>query len=177
MIRWGPCLLLAALLGVAGAGAAAADGPGTEGPGVEMLSKADAFKIFSMSREQWERNINTLVASGVAERTYPSVAGLVGVLMNAPEGIVITRLDYSGGDARPGFVQMAFTVPPAWVPLFSEDVAQRTVADIKRQLAPEFEVQGGVTRLRGGPAFLFIIRERAGARKQEAVEQTQRSTP
>lgn len=132
---------------------------------IEMLSKADAIHIFGMSRQEWDRNISALVASGAATRTFPSASGLVGLAMPMPEGVVITRLDYSTGDAKPSFAQMAFTLPESWLPLFTDTVAKDTIENIKKQLAPEFEVEGRMDRLRAGPAFFFIIKERAGAQR------------
>lgn len=163
--------LLLALLVSASWGSAAAAQP----PNIEMLSKDDALKIFAMSRQQWERNVTALVAAGAAERTYPSPLGLVGMVMNTPEGTVITRLDYSQGDARPAFAQMAFTVGPSWSARLTEASALETIADIQQQLAPEFDVDGRVDRLSGGPAFFFIIRERAGARRP--VETSEQPAP
>ena len=134
---------------------------------IEMLTKADALRIFSMTRQQWDGNISVLVAKGAATRTYPEASGLVGMLMQTPETTVITRLDYSKGDTRPAFAQMAFTLPASWSTLFSDEATRKTIDQIKRELAPEFEVQGHMQRLRSGPTFFFIITERA---RSEAVK-------
>jgi hypothetical protein len=133
---------------------------------IEMLTKADALRIFSMSRQQWDGNISVLVAKGTATRTYPEASGLVGMLMQTPETTVITRLDYSKGDARPAFAQMAFTLPPSWSSLFNDEATRKTIDQIKRELAPEFEVQGHMNQFRSGPTFFFIITERG---RSEAV--------
>lgn len=91
--------------------------------------------------------------------------------------VVITRLDYSKGDAKPTFAQMAFTLPPTWSPSFTDAMAQETIADFQRLLAPEFAVDGRMERLRAGPTFFFIITEgepRAGgeaARQMETVRE------
>jgi hypothetical protein len=134
---------------------------------IEMLSKADALRIFSMSRQQWDGNISLLVAGGTAMRTYPEASGLVGMLMQTPETTVITRLDYSKGDAKPALAQMAFTLPADWSSLFTDAAAETTIAAIQRQLAPEFDVHGRMQRLRSGPTFFFIITERS---RPEAVK-------
>jgi hypothetical protein len=138
---------------------------------IEILSKADARKIFAMSRQQWDRNVTALVATGAAVRTIPAASGLVGMLMTTPDTAVITRLDYSKGDAKPTFAQMAFSLPPAWSESFTDAMARETIADFQRLLAPEFAVDGRMERLRAGPTFFFIITEREPRAGGEAAKQ------
>lgn len=85
-----------------------------------------------------------------------------------PHGLVTTRLDFSQGDGRPTFVQVAVAYPPGQrQPALTEALAKEMMADVKRQMAPEFEVMGEIERIHGGLALFFIITETTAIRRPD----------
>ena len=154
--------LFAAVLGVV----AAVGGQGSTSaqqrtPGeVEILSKADALRLFGLTKQQWLQEVKTAVAAGLAIQT-PTTSPFIGMSLTTADGDLLTvRLDYSQGDARPAFIQVAVGYRPHRAGLFTDRVLQDVIAATKRQMAPEFEVIGNADGIEGGVGLYFMIVDR-----------------
>ncbi len=128
----------------------------------ELLSKADAVRLFSLTKDQWLQEVRRAVARGAAIQT-PGYPSLVGMSTTTAEGDLLTvSLDYSQGDARPAFGQVVVGYRPPRVARFDEATVRKILEAAKRQMAPEFDVMGNAERIEGGLAFFFMI-TRSGA--------------
>ena len=125
---------------------------------IEVMSKADAIRLFAMSRQQWQQNVADAVTAGAATATGFQ-SDLVGMTITTPEWMVTTRVDYSGGDARPRFLHLTVAYLPGSGPTFTDAGAKEAIATVQGQMAPEFEIIGKFERLAGGQAFFFTIME------------------
>jgi hypothetical protein len=121
----------------------------------ELVSKADAVRLFAMSRQQWEENVAAAVAARLATRAESS--GFTGMTMRTDTGFLSTRLDYSNGDQKPTTIQLAIGYRPEHAWLFTDERARSVIAEVERQMAPEFEVIGDANRPMGGWMFNFFI--------------------
>lgn len=135
-------------------------------PNVELLSKADATRLFGLSKDQWLQEVRQIAASGGARETPGD--RIPGVSTITPEGDLLTvRLDYSEGDNRPAFIQVVVGYAPARAALFNDGTLRSLVDAATREMEPEFMVMGDARRIEGGLAFFFeILRSRAAGAKQ-----------
>lgn len=154
--------LLAAVLGVM----AAVGGQGSTSAQhrtpveLEILSKADALRLFGLTKQQWLQEVRAAVAAGSAMQT-PTTSPFIGMSHRTPDGDLLTvRLDYSQGDARPSFIQVVVGYPPARAGIVTDRALQDAIAAAQRQMAPEFEVIGNADRIGGGVGLFFMILDR-----------------
>jgi hypothetical protein len=125
---------------------------------VEILSKADATRLFRLTKPQWISEIRTAVASG-AHRLEHAV--MPGMTTTTPEGDLLTvRLDYSKGEDKPFFIQVSVGYRAKRAALFTDQMLRDVVAGAERQMAPEFEIHGDFQRFEGGVGVFFHISER-----------------
>ena len=149
-------LLLAVVLGTGAASSFAQSQPDTE-----LLSKADAVRLFKLTKPQWLQEIRTTIAGGQATATGGDPQ-MPGMSTTTPDGDLLTvRLDYSKGDRKPTFIQVVSAYRPPRAKLFTEKAVKDVLAEAQRQMAPEFEVVGSADRIEGGLAFFFHILEKA----------------
>lgn len=128
---------------------------------IELLSKRDAVRLFGLSKTQWAQEVRRAVVTGPARQTPGGDQNLVGMFITTAEGDLLTvRLDYSQGDRRPGFIQVAIGYKPDRATLFDGQDLDDIIAAAQRQMAPEFDVIGNVERTEGGLAFFFTILEK-----------------
>ncbi len=131
---------------------------------IEILSKADALRLFGLTKEQWLRNVADAVAAGVATQTYRQPSPMVGMATTTPEGDLLTvNLDYSKGDSRPVFIQVIIGYRPDRAARFADQMVRDAIAAAQRQMAPEFEVHGNSERIEGGLGIFFAILDRREA--------------
>jgi hypothetical protein len=124
---------------------------------IEILSKADAVRLFGLTKDQWLREVRTAAAAGAATPTPPT-SPTVGMSTTTAEGDLLTvRLDYSQGDAKPSFIQVVVGYRPHRAALFPEPRLAKLIAAAERQMAPEFEVIGDAKRIEGGIGLFFMI--------------------
>jgi hypothetical protein len=146
-------LLFAALLGTGTPSYA-------QGNDIELLSKADALRLFKLTKPQWLQEIRTAVAGGQATATGGDPQ-MPGMSTTTPDGDLLTvRMDYSKGDRKPTFIQVVIGYRPHRAKLFTESTVKDALAAAQRQMAPEFEVVGNADRIEGGLAFFFHIMEK-----------------
>ena len=131
----------------------------TERRELEIVSKSDAVRLFATTRLEWRKNIDAAVTAGKATRLSPSSSGFVGMAVKTDSGYLMTRLSYAKGDARPDVIQLVVGYRPGQQ-RFTDAQAQRVIAAVQQQLAPEFEVIGNFERPEGGSAFFFFISEK-----------------
>jgi hypothetical protein len=129
-------------------------------PEIELLSKADAIRLFRLTKQQWLQEVRTAVASGQAVPTGgdPHMPGMTTTTVDGD--IITVRLDYSKGDRKPLFVQVVIGYRPPRAKLFTDSTVKEALAEAKRQMAPEFEVVGSAERIEGGLAFFFELLEK-----------------
>ena len=129
---------------------------------IEILSKADALRLFGLTKEQWLQNVRDAVAAGVAtQTTEPQPSLMVGMATTTPEGDLLTvRLDYSNGDTRPAFIQVVVGYRPNRAARFTDQMLRDVITAAQRQMAPEFEVHGSAERIEGGVGVFFSILDR-----------------
>jgi hypothetical protein len=127
---------------------------------IEILSKADAIRLFALTKDQWLGQIRTAVAAGAATQTGGD-RRIPGMSTTTPEGDLLTiRLDYSKGDAKPVFIQVVIGYRPPRAKLFNDRDMPEFFAAVQRQMAPEFEVVGSAERIEGGLGIFFSILEK-----------------
>ncbi len=152
--------LIVAAVGLLAAVGHAADAEQPAPAEIEILSKADAVRLFGLTKAQWLREVRTAVAQGAATPT-PQTSPTVGMSTTTAEGDLLTvRLDYSQGDAKPSFIQVVVGYRPHRAALFPEQRLPEFIAAAQRQMAPEFEVIGDAKRIEGGLGLFFIILEK-----------------
>ena len=128
---------------------------------IEILSKADALRLFGLTKEQWLKNVRDAVAAGAATQTDRQPSPMVGMSTTTPEGDLLTvLLDYSNGDRRPVFIQVVVGYRPNRAALFTDQMLRDAIAAAQRQMAPEFEVHGNAERIEGGVGVFFSILDR-----------------
>jgi hypothetical protein len=131
---------------------------------IEILSKADALRLFGLTKEQWLRNVRDAVATGGATQTYRQPSPMVGMATTTPEGDLLTvNLDYSKSDSRPVFIQVIVGYRPDRAARFTDQSVRDAIAAAQRQMAPEFEVHGNSERIEGGLGIFFAILDRREA--------------
>jgi hypothetical protein len=135
---------------------------GAQQPGeIEILSKADATRLFGLTKTQWTQEVRRAVVTGAARQTPGGDQHLVGMFTATPEGDLLTvRLDYSQGDKRPGFIQVVVGYKPDRATQFDGQNLDDLIAGSQRQMAPEFDVIGKAERIEGGLALFFTILEK-----------------
>lgn len=127
---------------------------------IEILSKADAVRLFGLTKDQWLQEVGRAVASGVAQRT-PGDQRFTGMATTTAKGDIVTiRLDYSKGDERPSFIQVILGYRSHRARLFNDRDFPDLLAAAQRQMAPEFDVIGNAERLEGGLGVFLTILER-----------------
>ena len=120
--------------------------------GVEIFSKADAARAFAMTKQQWRENVAAVAKAGVGK-----VAGDA-VTMRTSDGSVTTLPIYEQGGSRPSRVEITVVMSPS--PSFTDDVLTDIVRDVRRQMAPEYAVEGRAARLKDGATrFFFKVSE------------------
>jgi len=149
-------LILAALLGTgAGYGTISAQGKSE----IELVSKADAIRLFKLTKQQWLQEIRAAVSSGQAVATGgdPQIPGMS---TTTPEGdILVVRVDYSKDDRKPLFIQVMVGYRQHRAKLFTDGNVKDAIVAAQRQMAPEFEVVANADRIEGGLAFFIQILE------------------
>ena len=128
---------------------------------IEILSKVDALRLFGLTKEQWLQNVRDAVAAGAATETDRQPSRMPGMSTTTSEGGLLTvRLDYSNGDRRPVFIQVAVGYRPNRAARFTDQTLRDLIAAAQLQMAPEFEVQGNAERIEGGVGIFFHIIDR-----------------
>ena len=141
-------VLLPAALSLGSAGTA-------RGAESELLSKADAVRLFDMTKQQWVENVKTGVASGVARAIGSDP--MPGMAMVTDEGDQFTvGVDYSQGDSKPVFIQITVGYRPERRPQVTSAMLKGVVSEAQRQMAPEFRVIGRVEAIEGGGVGVFF---------------------
>jgi hypothetical protein len=159
--RWLLCLLLNAvgLFAVSGGDRASAQQRAVAE--IEILSKADAVRLFGLTKDQWLREVRRAVASSAAKQTPGGDQRLFGLSTTTAEGDLLTvRLDYSQGDKRPAFIQVVVGYRPQRATQFDGQNLGDLVTAAQRQMAPEFDVVGRAERIEGGLGLFFTILEK-----------------
>jgi hypothetical protein len=129
-------------------------------PDIELLSKADAIRLFKLTKPQWLEEIRTAAASGQATATGGDPQ-MPGMSTTTPDGDLLTvRMDYSKGDREPDFIQVVSAYRPPRAELFTDRAVKDVLAEARRQMAPEFQVVSSADRIEGGLAFFFHILEK-----------------
>jgi len=127
---------------------------------IEILSKADAVRLFGLSKTQWAQEVRRAVVTGAARQTPGGDQHLLGMFTTTTEGDLLTvRLDYSQGDKRPGFILVVVGYKPDRAAQFDGQNLDDLIAGSQRQMAPEFDVVGKAERIEGGLALFFTILE------------------
>lgn len=123
----------------------------------EILSKADAIRLFGLTKQQWLDNVKAAVAAGAISATdRESLAP--GMMTRTPEGDFLTvRVDYSKSDSKPTFIQVVVAYPPNRRPRITAEMLTGVVEAAQRQMAPEFNVHGSVEPIEGGVGIFFHI--------------------
>ncbi len=123
----------------------------------EILSKADAIRLFGLTKQQWVENVKAAVAAGAARATGgdPIIPGMT--TTTADGDLLTVRLDYSKGDSKPIFIQVAVGYRPNRKPRLTAQMLTGVVAAAQRQMAPEFQVHGSVDEIEGGVGVIFMI--------------------
>jgi len=135
-------------------------GTGTGKPDIELLSKADAIRLFTLTKPQWLQEIHTAVAGGQATATGGDLQ-MPGMSTTTPDGDLLTvRMDFSRGDRKPTFIQVVSGYSPPRAKLFSDRAMKDVLAEAQREMAPEFEVIGSADRTEGGLALFVHIMEK-----------------
>ena len=135
-------------------------GTETGKPDIELLSKADAIRLFTLTKPQWLQEIHIAVAGGQATATG-GAPQMPGMSSTTPDGDLLTvRMDYSRGDRKPTFIQVVSGYSPPRAKLFSDRAVKDVLAEAQRQMAPEFEVIGSADRTEGGLALFVHIMEK-----------------
>jgi hypothetical protein len=126
-------------------------------PNNEILSKADAIRLFGLTKQQWFENVKAAVAAGAVSATdRQSLAP--GMTTRTPEGDFLTvRVDYSKGDRKPTFIQVVVAYPPNRRPRMTAEMLTGVIEAAQRQMAPEFYIHGSVDPIEGGVAVFFHI--------------------
>jgi hypothetical protein len=129
-------------------------------PKIEILSKADAVRLFGMTKQQWLDNVNGAVAARAAIRP-PGDPRMPKMAMTTPEGdILITGVDYSKGDLKPAFIQVTVAYRATRRPRITAETLAGVIEEAQRQMAPEFEIHGSVDPMEGGVGVFFHIFDR-----------------
>jgi hypothetical protein len=150
-------LLLAVLLGT---GASYSTGAAQGKVGLELLSKADAIRLFGLTKQQWLREIRAAVAAGQA-KDMSADQQMPGMATQTADGDILTvRVDYSKTDSKPLFIQVVVGYRPPRAKMFTDSAVKDLIAEAQRQLEPEFEVTADAERIQGGLAFFFHISEK-----------------
>lgn len=128
---------------------------------IEILSKADALRLFGLTKDEWRRNVRDAVAVGAATQTYREPSPMLGMATTTPEGDLLTvNLDYSKGESRPVFIQVIVGYKPHRAARITDQMVRDSVAAVQRQMAPEFEVHGNAERIESGLGVFFAILDR-----------------
>lgn len=128
---------------------------GTNAP-TQLIDKADVRHLFGTSQQQWSLKVRHAAASGLAIPLGRAGTRSVGLTVPASHGIVSTVLRYDIGDDRPSAVLLVLKYSSERT-AFHSHVADRIVAIVKRQMAPEFNVFGYTELESDRVAFFFVI--------------------
>lgn len=162
-MRWLVTAVLA-FVNAFGSGLSAAQQPRAERDS-DILSKADAIRLFSLTKQQWLDNIKAAVASKAAtavpgDPRMPKMA-----MSTSPHEFLIVGVDYSKGDGKPAFIQVVVGYRPTRRPPMTAAMLSGVIAEAQRQMAPEFHVFGNVEDIEGGVGVFFtILDQRSGPR-------------
>jgi hypothetical protein len=126
-------------------------------PEVEILSKSDTILLFRLTKQQWLNEIKSGVARGAKRLEDPLMPGMA---TQTPEGDFLSvRLDYSKGEKKPFFIQVAIGYRANRAALFTDQMLRDVVAGAAKQMAPEFELDGDFELFPGGADVFFDISE------------------
>ena len=75
-------------------------------------------------------------------------------------GYLMTRLNYSKDDRKPEVIQLIIAYRPEYASRFTDEHIRSVIAEVERQMAPEFEVIGNADHPVGGLMFNFSITEK-----------------
>ena len=159
-------LTLTRILGGLCVGLLSAPSPAVGDPppaNVQLVAKVDARQLFATSRQQWHEKVRHAAASGMATPLRQPGARSVGMSVRAAHGTVSTVLRYDMGDANPSAVLFAVAYRPGEA-AFTGPSAEKVIALVKRQLAPEFHVVGHTDFVDDRFALFFFITESHTAR-------------
>ena len=120
-----------------------------------ILSKDHASQMFMMTRTQWNENVKATTLMGVSEKTGKPESGY-GMITAHPSGFMIVNPDYSN-KSSPDFIQVTIGYRKPNANNLSTEKLKAVVAKAKSELAPEFNVTGGVEELDGGKGIFFMI--------------------
>jgi hypothetical protein len=120
-----------------------------------ILSKSDATMIFSLSRDQWNKNVSAAAISGEARAMGKAENGY-GMVSEHVMGFMIVNPDYSSED-KPGFIQVSVAYRAPYSSQINDQTLMKTILQAREELAPEFSVIGDVQHLEGGLGVFFII--------------------
>jgi hypothetical protein len=127
---------------------------------IEILSKEDTRAVFAMNREQWERNSEAIIAQG---RAIPwRIPGEVtGIIIEQPGGMSVwTRPLYENAESpKPMALQVLTAYREPLAGTLADRVLREAVVEARRQLAPEYHVDGKVERVPQGVFISFMILE------------------
>lgn len=120
-----------------------------------ILSKNDAAMLFTMSRHDWNSNVESAVKSGVAKATGEKQSGYV-MHTFSPNWILSVGPSYSNPQ-RPDFIQVTVGYREPIASELTSNELEKTIAKSQKELSPDYMVMGNVERLSGGVAIFYTI--------------------
>jgi hypothetical protein len=110
---------------------------------IEIIPKEDAAQVFAMTKQQWRDNLAAAVQAGAAKK----LAGDA-MWVRTPNGALVTRPVYSRTDVRPSRIEIKVVLDPPW-----------WIDTARRQMQPEYAVDGRGERTADGVTFFFTLSE------------------
>jgi hypothetical protein len=131
----------------------------TAQPDTDLLSKADAAHLFGMTQRRWQANVIEVVRAGAGTGVGDAMT------VKTPDGSVTTLLVYAQSPARPSRLEITVAMDAAYTAGFTEAMVADLMAEARRQMAPEYAVDGGATRAAGGGMQFFFVVSEVGRRR------------
>jgi hypothetical protein len=124
-------------------------------PRIPVPSKEFVGRVFSMTWQQWLRNLDAAVTSRAATRVRQS-----GMSSKTPQGEIVVTPRYSRGEARPTDLQVTIVMPPDQLHELTETTITEMMADARQALLPEYRTLTSSVHTDGDLVFYFTISER-----------------
>jgi hypothetical protein len=120
---------------------------------IEIIPKEDAAQVFAMTKQQWRDNLAAAVQAGAAKK----LAGDA-MWVRTPNGALVTRPVYSRTDVRPSRIEIKVVLDPPWWQ-WTEAMVKDAIDTARRQMQPEYAVDGRGERTADGVTFFFTLSE------------------
>lgn len=125
---------------------------------VTIPSKDYTRAMFSMTKDDWNSNVQQAVAVGAAEAAGAPETGLA-IATTTPDRILIVKPDYGLNIQKPEFIHVTVGYREQSAALLTNLAVQEMIRVAREKMQPEYRVMGDFERLHNGLSVHFTIFE------------------